>query len=69
MDWDFILKVTMHADTSYLPSQLVDYCNRRSRERITTMVTRGPEDLAAIRNRYLKQMGNNNNLDAREPTW
>ena len=48
VDWDFILGATKNSRTSYLPLPLVNYCNKNSRNRITSTVYQGAESLDQI---------------------
>ena len=65
VDWDFILNVTKEAKTSYLPSPLVRYCNRKSRKRISTTVKQSEKQILSIQNRYLAEGNSSKNTDAR----
>ena len=67
VDWDFILEATKESRTSYLPLPLVNYCNKQSRDRITTSEYQGVEYREWIKNIQRKHGvdGKNNNLDFR----
>jgi len=68
VDWDYILNATKKTRTSYLPSALVNYCNRKSQKRITTIVYQNNESAAyikSIKEKHLNIMGKTENLDCR----
>ena len=68
VDWDFILNATRQSRTSYFPSALVNYCNKKSRDRISTTVYRNgeiAERIAYINNKHYKVMKDGENVDVR----
>ena len=68
VDWDFILEATKKSRTSYLPLPLVNYCNKKSQQRITTSEYQGVEYIEWIKKIQEKhgiEDKSNYNLDAR----
>ena len=68
VDWDFILNNTRESRTSYLPLALVEYCNKRSRDRISTTVYQDNQRLKviqSIKDKHFSLMGSHENSDAR----
>ena len=68
VDWDYILNSTRESRTSYLPVALVEYCNKKSRDRITTTVYQNNQRakyIKSIQDKHLSLMGYRDNMDAR----
>ncbi|MDA7436810.1 glycosyltransferase [Synechococcus sp. AH-601-B19] len=68
VDWDYILEATKKARTSYLALPLVNYCNKKSRQRITTSVYQGNEFFERVKEiqaRHDNENKQNANLDVR----
>ena len=68
VDWDYILSATKDSRVAYLPSPLVEYCNKQSLKRITTSIHQGSRHvpyLESIRRKHQQQKRVIDNVDSR----
>ena len=68
VDWDYILSVTRASRVSYMPLALVNYCNSKKSNRITTTVYQNGDHttyIKEIQNKHLNNLSCTHNQDVR----
>ena len=68
VDWDYILEATKKTRTSYLPLPLVNYCNKKSSNRISTTVYQDAEfieKIQSIQAKHYHALDEAKNIDVR----